>query len=244
MSKLKHIVLVFLFFQTPGLFSVKLPPGRTQGSGIRVFFGPAYGFYQLNKNHAVNAAPKMSALAGFRKEIRFDREFKTFFLFGVDYFFHGVNFKSYYFKPDSLKLYDRAFSYNYSLFIHEVNVPIQVKYSFTRENNSMSSPYVMAGYHLRYLLPGILNVTENGNKVISDDAELRFKNPFLDKHINSFVSVAGGWQKNSLNNSGSSFFIELNFRYGFSPYYFEKEYAASSLNISAIHLSLLLGLKF
>ncbi|MBA3662634.1 MAG: hypothetical protein H0W61_00300 [Bacteroidetes bacterium] len=244
MVTLKHKVLLLFVFISLELFCLTVPPSRSVGSGIRIFFGPAYGFYQLNKNHATNAAPKMSAIAGFRKEIRFDREFRTFFLFGVDYFFHGVNFKSYYFKPDSLKLYDKTFPYDYSLFIHEIDLPLQMKFSFSRENNSLFSAYAMVGYHLRYLLPSRLTVTQNGNTVKTDDADLKFKNPFIDSRMNSMVSFTFGWQKNGFNSSRSSFFMELNFRYGFSPYYFEKSYAATSLYTNATHLSLLIGIKF
>lgn len=226
------------------LFGFKLPPSRTQGSGIRLFFGPAYGFYQINKNHAKASVPKKSGCVGFRKEIKFDRDFKTFFLIGVDYFFHGLNFQSYYFRPDSIKVYDKTFAYDYNLIIQEVNLPIQVKYSFTKENNSVSSPYLMIGYHLRYLLPGTLTISQNGENIKKDRLDLFFKNPLISKKLNSFVSISAGWQKNSLNNSKTSFFAELNLRYGFSPYYFEKEYAATSLNMSSTHLSLFLGLKF
>lgn len=243
MFRCKHILLVALLFVATIVCAITTTPSRGSGSGTRIFFGPAYGIYAVNKNHAKDPAPKMSALVGFRKELHIDREYKTFFLFGADYFFHGLNYKSYYFKPDSLQLYDKSFAYDYSLFIHEVNVPLQVKYSFTRENNSMFSPYVMVGYHLRYLLPGILNITQNGSNVKSDKADLVFKNPFIDKHINSFVSVTAGWQKNSFNSSRSSFFIELNFRYGFSPYYFQKSYAPASLYTNGMHLSLMIGLK-
>ncbi|MGZ4089311.1 MAG: hypothetical protein ACXVNO_01235 [Bacteroidia bacterium] len=244
MIKAGHKALIVFFFISLHALCLNPPPSRSHGSGIRIFFGPAYGFYSINKNHATSATPKMSSIIGFRKEVRFDREFRAFFLFGVDYFFHGLNFKSYYFKPDSLQLYDKTFPYDYSLFMHEINVPLQVKYSFTRENNSLYSPYIMAGYHLRYLLPGKLNISQNGNKVISEDADLTFKNPFLYNKINSFVSLTIGWQKNSINHSGSSFFIETNFRYGFSPFYFVKSYAPSSLYTSSMHLALLIGIKF
>ena len=131
--------------------------------------GPALGFYSINTNHAKSPSLRASALFSFRKEIRFGRDYKTFFLYGVDYFFHGLTFQSYYFKPDSLKLYDKKFDYKYSLFIHEINLPLQVKYSFNRENNNLYSAYLMFGYHLRYLLPGNLNVTQNGNEIKTDN---------------------------------------------------------------------------
>ena len=183
-------------------------------------------------------------MAGFKKEVRLGRDYRSFFLFGVDYFFHGLSFQSYYFKPDTIKVYDKSFGYKYSLFIHELNIPVQFKYSFTRENNSLFSPYVMIGYHLRYLLPGSLKVTQNGREVITDDPGLKFDHPLISDQMNAFISATFGWQKNNTASSRRGFFMELTYRYGFSPYYFEKDYAPTSLFMNASHLGLLVGLKF
>lgn len=214
------------------------------GAGIRFGIGPVLGLYVTNPNHTKSPSQKMSALVSFRKEVRCDKLYKTFFLFGVDYFFHGVNFRSYYFKPDSVHLYDKTFPYNYSLIVNEIGVPIQFKYSFKRENNSVFSPYIAAGYHLRYLLPANLTVSQNGNNVKEDVVDLRFRNALFDKHISSFISASFGLQKNSVGGSRSNFFAEFNFRYGFSQYYFEEQYAPSSLYINSNHLVLQLGVKF
>ncbi|MEO6303882.1 MAG: hypothetical protein ABIP51_11990 [Bacteroidia bacterium] len=216
----------------------------SSGAGIRFGFGPVLGIYTINPNHAKSPTQKMSAMVSFKKEVRCDRSYKTFFLFGVEYLFHGVNFKSYYFKPDSLQLYDKTFPYNYSLIINELCVPLQFKYSFKRENNSQFSHYFMIGYHFRYLLPGNLTVSQNGNRVKEDVVDLKFKTPFITDRLNSFVSATLGWQKNNIGRGKGNFFTELNFRYGFSQYYFEEKYAASSLYISSMHLSFQLGFKF
>ncbi len=214
------------------------------GAGIRFGFGPVLGIYSVNTNHAKAPTQKMSAIVSFKKEFKCDKSYKTFFLIGFEYLFHGLNFKSYYFKPDSLHLYDKTFPYNYSLIINELCLPLQFKYSFKRENNSQFSPYIMAGYHFRYLLPGNLTVSQNGNKVKQDVVDLKFKTPFITDRLNSFVSATVGWQKNNVGKGKSNFFAELNFRYGFSQYYFAKDYAASSLYISSMHLALQLGFKF
>lgn len=244
MTKIKHRILFFvLCFLIPALFLSQSSKKRS-GNGTRIHLGPVIGFYTINKNHAVNPSQRMSLLAGFKREQRLGREYKAFFLFGVDYFFHGLNFRSYYFSPGSVQVYDKSFSYNYSLFIQELNLPLQVKYLFKRADNSLFSSYLAVGYHLRYLLPGILKVSQNGNEIIEDDPDLQFRTPFLNNRINAFVSLGPGWQKNSLSSSRSSFFVELNFRYGFSAYYFETDYSASSLFINAVHLTLQLGLKF
>lgn len=244
MIKIKHkLSFVVLFFFIPAILFSQSSKKRS-GNGTRINFGPVIGFYSINSHHAINPRQKTSALVGFRREQRMGREYKIFFLFGVDYFFHGLNFKSYYFNPDTLKLYDKSFSYTYSLFIHELDLPLQLKYLFKREDNSLFSPYLSVGYHLRYLLPGNLKVTQDGTEIKNDSPELKFKNPLFNNQFNSFVSLALGWQKNSLTASKGSFFAEVNFRYGFSAYYFETNYAATSLYINSTHLSLQLGFKF
>ncbi len=63
----------------------------------------------------------------------------------------------------------------------------------------------MIGYHLRYLLPGTLHVSQNGDAVKKDRIDLAFKNPLIYNKINSFISITAGWQKNSLNSSKTSF---------------------------------------
>lgn len=242
--KVKHtaLLLVLFFFIPAFLFSQSSK--KKSGNGNRINFGPVISFYTINKNHAINPTQKISAIIGFRREQRLGRDYKAFFLFGIDYFFHGLNFRSYYFATDTLKLYDKSFGYDYSLFIHELDLPLQLKYLFKREDNSLFSPYITVGYHLRYLLPGSLKVSQNGNTIKTDNPDVTFKNALLNNKLNAFVSLGLGWQKNSLSASKGSFFVELNVRYGFSPYYFATDYSASSLYINGTHLTLQLGQKF
>lgn len=228
------------------LFSITL---RAQQSafratkGLRFNFGPSISFYRVNKQHAKLASSNISALAGFKKEWKLDKDNRNFFLTGVDYFFHGLSFNSYFFYPDTLQLYDKSFSYNYSLFIHELHLPLQLKFLSRRRANKLFSSYIQVAYHLRYLLTSDLRITQNGAKVKYDSPELSFKNPLINKHLNSFLGLSYGLQKNSTGPSKGNFFVELNFKYGFSPYSFERDYAASSLFISSSHLSLIMGLK-
>lgn len=244
MIRIKYSVLLFiLFFFLPAL-SFSQSSKKRSANGNRIYFGPVVSFYTVNKHHAINPTQKPSLVFGFKREQRLSREYKTFFLVGAEYFLHGVNFKSYYFGSDTLKLYDKSFGYNYSLVIQELNLPVQFKYLFRRADNSLFSPYISVAYHLRYLLPGSLRITQDGNRVRNTLPEMKFKNALLSNKMNAFVSFGMGWQKNSLSASKGSFFAELNCRYGFSPYYFEAEYAATSLYINGVHISLQLGLKF
>jgi hypothetical protein len=242
---IKKLNIVFIFLIASLLSQAKLPPkSGVNGKGFRFGFGPAVGFYKINTNHAQAPSRRMSALIGFKKEVRCDNQHKVFFLFGADYFFHGVNFKSYYFDQDTLQLYDKSFAYDYSLFMQEIQIPLQAKFSFNRESNNLFSPYVMIGYHLRFLLPANVRVSNEGNQVSKKDENLKFRNKLFVEQMNSCISLTAGWQKNTINNSKSGFFIELNYRYGFSQYYFKTNYAANSLFMNSSHLVLQLGLKF
>ncbi|MBL7930633.1 MAG: outer membrane beta-barrel protein [Bacteroidia bacterium] len=244
MNGTRHKTLITLLFLlcTGILFSQSSK--KRSGNGNRIHFGPLVGFYRINTHHAAAPSPKMSASVGFKREQKIGRDYRTFFLFGFDYFFHGCNFRSYYFAPDTFKIYDKNFAYNYSLFIHELDLPLQVKYLFKREDNSLFSPYVVAGYHLRYLLPARLKVSQDGNELRSDNPELKFKTPLILDQLNAMISLGFGWQKNSLSSSKGSFFAEINYRYAFSALYFQTDYSASSLFINSAHLNLQLGFKF
>jgi hypothetical protein len=219
-------------------------PGKGSGNGTRLHFGPAYGFYRLNKNHAVDPVQRMSLVAGFRREFRVDRSYRSYLSFGFDYFLHGVNFRSYYFQPDSLRIYDKTYPYKYSLFVQELCLPVQFKYLFQREDNSLFSPYATAGYQFRMLLPGKLKVTRDGELITNESPDMKFRHHLLGERINAAVTAGLGWQRSSFNKKGGSFFVELNFRYGFSQYYIDADYTPSSLYINSTHLQLLIGLKF
>jgi hypothetical protein len=243
MRIIKHsAALVLFFFISAACFAD--PPSKRSSRGTRIYLGPVVGFYSINKKHARNPYPRFSAVAGFKREIGLGRDYQAYFLFGAEYLYHGLNFNSYYFQPGAVQVYDGSFGYNYSLLVHELGVPLQVKYLFNREDNSLFSPYVTVMYQLRFLLQGNVRITENGSEVRTDAPAMKFKTPLLYEKINSCVGAGVGWQKNSLSSKGASFFAELNFRYGFSPYFFSTGYAASSLYINSMHLQLQLGLKF
>ena len=241
MTSKKHSFAVFFIFLA-GLFYGQ--SFGVNGSGLKVMFGPAMSFYSINTNHAQNPSPRVSGMAGIRKEVRCDPQYRLFFLFGADYFFHGINFRSYFFTQDTLQIYDKSFAYDYSVSFHEINIPLQMKYSFTRENNSLFSPYAIIGYHLRIFTPARVRVSQEGNIISDHHEEMRFKNGLIDKHMNAFMSAGIGWQKNTINKSRTGFMVELSARYGFSPYYFKAKYSPSSLYINGFHLNMMLGLKF
>lgn len=210
----------------------------------RMGISPVLGLYKSNKNHTSKAKPKMAFNFSLKEEIRLDRNNREFLMIGVEYMYHGVNFNSYYFYGDSLKLYTpEHLKYKYSLTIHELDFPILLKHSFQKETNSLLSGYIFAGYYYRWLIDGQLQVTENGNELVNQYVPLRFKIPAFNTVNSSFFSLGAGFQKNTplMHNA---VYAELQFKYGLSPIYFSESFAPSSMYINNHFLLLTVGLKF
>lgn len=205
---------------------------------------PVISFYKINNNHATTPRQKMSGLVSLREEVRLSWKHNMFFLFGVEYMVHGMNFDSYYFKPDSIQLYDGEMTYQYHLYMHEIDFPVQVKLCFNHENNAIWTPYFIAGYHFRTLLDANLKVKQDGEIVHKTYEVVTFKNQLFSKRNNPFVSVTLGLQKNNLKTYKNCIFAEITYRYGFSPYLLKDSFTASSLFITGNHLTIGLGFKF
>ncbi len=252
MLRKKYIVFLFVIGVVLNAFSLDpffpgkrgdLSNKRVRNFRTRIAVAPLISFYKINKNHATTPTQKMSGLISVKEEVRLNQSYNMFLSLGAEYMVHGMNFNSYYFKPDTIRLYDGEMSYAYSLYIHELNFPIQLRVSFNRENNAQYSPYMAMAYHFRTLLQGSLKVKQDGNVIEKRAEEITFKNPFLDKKCNSFVSFTVGIQKNNPDKNKMGFFVELSFRYGFSPYLLKDDFTPSSLYITGQHLNLGLGIR-
>lgn len=234
----------FSFSDTPPNYFRPAPMGESRIIRTRVTLGPVISFYKINRNHASAPQQKMSGLISLREEVRLNHKHNMFFLFGIEYMVHGVNFNSYYFKQDSIQLYTGDMNYKYSLYMHEIDVPLQLKLCFNHENNARFTPYVILGYHLRTLLDANLKVKQDGETVHKTFEVIEFKNKLFTKRNNPFVSLTLGIQKNNLKTFKNCIFAEITYRYGFSPYLLKDSFTPSSLYISGNHLNVGLGFKF
>lgn len=210
----------------------------------RFSVAPLMSIYTINKNHARNPRQKLSGIISLKEEIRLNKTHNLFFLIGAEYMVHGINFNSYYFTPESIQLYDGNMRFVYGLYIHEVDVPIQLKVSLHKENNKIFSSYFMIGYHLRTLLYGNLKVTQSGEELVSKKENITFKNPLITNKNNPFISITYGFQKNNPDNTRTALFVELSYRQGISPYLLKDTFTPSSLYMNGSHFSFGFGVKF
>jgi len=209
----------------------------------RIGISPVISLYKANTNHTADKRPKMAFNFSLKEEIRLDKSNRDFLMIGAEYMFHGLNFNSYYFYSDSLQLYTKEkLKYKYSLTIHELDFPIQLKHSFQKETNTIFSSYVFAGYCYRWLIESNLKVAEDGNELVNQHEPLKFKSPAFSPVNSSFLNVGAGFQKNA-QLSHNAVYAEIQFRYGLSPFYFNESFAPSSMFINSHFILLTVGFK-
>lgn len=225
------------------IFSTAKAPTKQRIMRTRISIAPVISFYSINTNHATSPTQKMSGIFSLKEEFRLNPTHTMFFSIGAEYFVHGLNFNSYYFKPDSIQLYKGDKNYQYSLYIHELDFPIQLRIAFKRENNTIYSPYIALAYHFRTLLFGSLEVKKDGETEIKKQEDITFKNPLFTNRNNPFVSLTVGVQRSNPDRSKIGFFAELGYRYGFSPYLLKDTFTPSSLYMNGSHLFLGLGIR-
>lgn len=201
------------------------------------------GFYKPNKHHTTGAQQKMAYCVSVKEEIRLDKKHRSYIMFGGDYLYHGLSFSSYYFFSDSIHFYNKQMNAQYSLIIHEVNLPIQFKYALQKEYNTIFSSYVFGGYSFRYLISNHLSVDYNGANMKDGSTDLGFKIPTFTKQMNSFLNAGIGFQRNSKKLNQNAVFAELQFKYSLSPLYLNEPFAPSSLYINHHFLLLTIGIK-
>lgn len=234
--------LIFLVLLPAFLFAGR-PPKR-KFHGTRVYFGSGYSRYGINLNHAQPPSQKLNLLGGFRQELRIGNDYRTFLLWGAEYFIHGLDFNSYYFNPDSIRIYDKSFRDHYALRIQEANAFVQAKYLFRRGDNKLSSPYFSVAYHLRTPVEAHAVIKRKGNVIKRDYPEMKYRTAVLYEKLNSMMSFSLGWQKNHLSHYRVNPFIECQYRFGFSSYLLYRRYTPSSLYFSDQHLLIIAGIRF
>jgi len=220
------------------------PPVGTPEWYTRIGGGPILGFYSIYKKHAISPSPKMSASLFIKKERSIGFTYKAFVSVGAEYMIHGLNFRSYYFDQDTLQLYGGDFPHRYALYVHELHFPLQVKFTAKSTLNSRFTPYFSLGYCPRLLVMGSVTVSQDGTDLYGEQVNMKFRHPFISNKLNSCMMGAIGIQTNRSRGERNTFFAELCFKYGFSPYYFHTSYSASSLYIQSSHLALNIGVAF
>jgi hypothetical protein len=184
----------------------------------------------------------MAFCFSLKEEIRLNKSNTSFLMIGVEYMMHGLSYNSYYFYEDSMKFYNGKMTAKYDLRLHELDFPIQLKYSFAKESNAIFSSYIFAGYCYRWLIANNLKVTNDGETMVDRSEVLKFKSPAFNPVNSSFLNAGMGIQKNTTLRH-NAVFAELQFRYALSPFYFNESFAPTSMYMNGHFILLTVGFK-
>ncbi len=239
----KKAGLIFLAFSCVLFsFSVRAQEIMQREVFTRLSVGPAISFYQHNPRHSSSTSNKAAYNLSLNIEKRLNRQMA--FLVGIDYFVHGLNFNSYYFKPGNSQLYSGNFDYRYEVLCNEVILPLLLRLNPLGEVRNHFSPYFNFGYNFRYVLFEHVTVTSNldGKEEFKDFVKPRFEYPFLYPGGSSFVAMNVGVQKNFLT-SHKALYIEAGVRYSLTRMLLKENFSPSSLLIRNHHLLISIGYK-
>lgn len=209
----------------------------------KLFGGLGAGIYAPSTKHASGFQSRGAFTAGFMQELRVGRGYQSYFSFGVQYAAQLLAYQSYYFAPGVVQLYDRHMAYDYEVLLQEVQLPLQYKILFKREDNHLFSPYCAAGYFLRLFLPAHVWVAKEGVSVREDSPTPTFNAPLGLRTMNAAASIAIGLQQNKGKNNGA-FYTEVQYKTGFSAFSFQADYAATSVFLRDAQVLLVVGLRF
>ncbi len=200
--------------------------------------------YSFNAFHSRNINSGISYLLAYHQEFTLDKSRqKNFFSIGIEYLYHSFSFDSYYFKNDSVQLYNGKMDYNYLVRMNETGFPLLYKHNFSRENNDMSGIILSVGYVYRVMLPASVFVRYKGIKQENITIRPTFKVPVLSKYANSYAHWSIGYQKN--NPAGKmKMYFEIYIRYGFSPFLIQTNYSANSLYFGNYFIGANIGIKW
>ncbi|MGZ3891850.1 MAG: outer membrane beta-barrel protein [Bacteroidia bacterium] len=238
-----HLKRTYIFLILLASFASYSQEKQMRKTYTRFVMGPALSFYKNNPYHTSDAKAKSSFYAGVFEEIRVYKDFS--FVPGIEYFYQGMVFNSYYLEPNTVTLYDKHFNYNYTLTMQEPRLNLLFRQVIGIETRNIITGYVEYGYVMRYFINPKLKVVSNlnGSQMYSGDADLAFEHPFFSKKLSSGLKLTVGGQHNFFKTHRAWFF-EASYMYSLSRFKIQNSFAPASLFVEGSFLQLGLGIKF
>jgi hypothetical protein len=236
--KLKIITYIFLLSFIPQL----LYAGDDKKWLVRMYTGPVISSYHNNEDFTANTKARFAYSAGARTEHLFNGYGSI--AGGLEYLYHSLAFNSYYFAPGETTIYDKSFAYSHTARLHELHVPILLKYNFTKENDKPVNAYVLAGWSYRFIFAsyGYIDNTSSGIHAWEGKLHVTEEYHLLDKRGGSMMVAGFGFERN-IQNKHRSIYGELQYKYGLSRFRYTGSGTAAPFFIKDSFVCVNLGYK-
>ncbi|MFI5150268.1 MAG: outer membrane beta-barrel protein [Bacteroidia bacterium] len=191
----------------------------------------------------------MGAGAGFRIDIPVSTNHKDKDLrlcAGLAIRSQGLSFDSYYFSAGYSVDFDGNLAYNHSIRITEICIPVLIRYSFSKKEESLkNSMYCTAGWELKYTLQAHTTITSNkdGTLIYDGDIDLPYEHHFLGTDVGNDIVAGVGLNHNFLPGTHALVF-ELNYHYGLSRNVYTGNSNSNNVLFKGSNFSFGVGLRF
>ncbi|HXC03143.1 MAG TPA: outer membrane beta-barrel protein [Bacteroidia bacterium] len=205
--------------------------------------------YSNDERITANTHAGMGAGAGFRIELPVSRDHKDKdlrFCIGAEIKSQGLSFDSYYFATGYSVLFDGNLNYNHSIRITEVCLPLLIRYSFSKKEDSRRNyVYATAGWELNYTVQAHTTITSNtdGSLIYDGPIDLPYEHHFLGPNEGNDIVVGLGLNHNFLPGTHSVVY-DLSYHYGLSRNIYTGDINTNNVLFKGSNFSFGIGIRF
>jgi hypothetical protein len=200
-------------------------------------------FYKNNPLHTKDTKARSAAYIAVYEDVLVYKDFS--FTPGLEFFYYGLSYNSYFFDQGGQPLYDKRFNYHYTLTLQDIRLNILCRQVLGLETRNVITGYFQYGFVMNYLFSAKLKVNSNltGTEVFNGKPDVAYEHGLLSKKITPALKIVGGVQHNFFR-SHRAWFFEGSYVYNISRFGIRNSFAPSSLYIRNSFFELGLGVKF
>ncbi|MCX8081411.1 MAG: hypothetical protein N3F09_09255 [Bacteroidia bacterium] len=197
----------------------------------RCFFaGTGSNFIKYNTFHMRDLKKNIPLLFSMSLHFPLDKrtEQKKHFIFGLRSLFQTIRFRSYYFYPDSLKIYDNTFPVSYRMQTILLAMDLGFKYEFNYSEKYFFTPYMCFAFSFAGPVYYRIEFSRDGKYERKNGSGL-YRNVGPARYFCPAGELTLGLQYNLLGISRVRFFLETGYMALSASFLAEKNFLASRL---------------
>jgi hypothetical protein len=226
------------------LFCFLIAQGKFQVSKS-ISVGTGYSIIKYNRNHATQLQkflPIQTELFYFFTNQR-EKSRKKYFMLGITFLMQRYAFHSYYFYPDSLRIYDKTFPVTYRLNALVLGLNLGFKHEFNNSEKYSLTPYIWMSHTL--FSPVFYELKFKIDQKMKSESDVAFyRYPFIGRYINPGGQLSFGLQNNMLGKKPIKLFLEVGILASSGGFLLEKTFLASRMYFNYKILFLKTGMLF
>lgn len=228
------------------IFFFNFSSGQTDINVFKSFsIGTGFSIITFNRDHAtqLRESPPMFVDLSYYFNRKREKNKKKYFLLGATFLLQQYTFRSYYFYPDSIRIYDKSFPIMYRLRTLTLGLNLGFKHELNNSEKYTFTPYILVHHTLFSPVLYELNFKVEQKSKLERDVAF-YQTSFIGKYVNPGGLISIGLQNNMLGKKTVKLFLEAGLIASYGRFHLEKTYLASRLYFNYIILFLKTGILF